>query len=69
MIKYKPMHEPIYGAEYLCYYNNEYIGSATYTEDPFIGDSFILWEVHKTQGLRQVAIMPDTWVLKSEQDH
>jgi hypothetical protein len=63
------MQEPIYGEEYLCYFNNEYIGSATFTDDPYIGDSFIMWEVHVTQGLREIALMPDSWILKTQQEH
>ena len=67
-IKYYAMHEPIYGEEYLCYFGNEYIGTATFTDDPYIGDSFIMWEVHETKGIREIALMPDHWILKTTQD-
>ena len=62
------MQQPIYGREYLCYFRDEYMGTATFTDDPYIGDSFIMWEVHKYRGIEEIVLMPDNWVLKKEQD-
>ncbi len=62
------MQTPIYGEEYLCYLSSEYIGTATFTDDPYIGDCFIFWEVHKNRGIREIALIPDSWILKTEQD-
>jgi hypothetical protein len=62
------MQEPIYGKYYLCYFRDEYMGTATFTDDPYIGDSFIMWEVHINRGIEEIALMPDSWVLKTEQD-
>lgn len=56
------MTAPIYSTDYLCYSNNEYIGIATFTDDPFIGDSFQLMVVHKNRGIQELTIMPDYWV-------
>jgi hypothetical protein len=60
------MQQPVYGEEYLCYFKNEYIGCATFTNDPFIGDSFIRWEVSKTGRIMEIALVPDAWILKTE---
>ncbi len=60
------MEKLIYDREYFCFFKNEYLGSATFTDDPFIGDSFIKLEVHKNRGLQEIAIMPDRWILKAE---
>ena len=62
------MQQLSYGEEYFCFYQDEYIGIATFTDDPYIGDSFMILVVHKRRGLEEIAIMPDYWVLKSEQD-
>jgi hypothetical protein len=62
------MQVPIYGEDYLCYCRDEYIGIATFTDDPYIGDSFIIWEVHKTRGIEEIALMPDNWILKAAPD-
>lgn len=62
------MKELIYGEEYLCYFKEEYIGTATFTNDPYIGDSFIMWVVHKSRGIEEIALMPDKWILKAEHD-
>jgi hypothetical protein len=62
------MQQPIYGEEYQCYCSNEYLGVATFTDDPYIGDSFIMWEVHKTHGIQEIALMPDTWILVTKND-
>jgi hypothetical protein len=53
----------IYGEEYLCYFKEEFIGRATFTDDPFIGDCFIKMEVNKNGRLEEIAIMPDRWAL------
>jgi hypothetical protein len=60
------MSELIYDEEYLCYSNNEYIGTATFTNDPYIGDSFIMLEVNKIGRIREIALVPDTWIAKKE---
>jgi len=60
------MSELIYNEEYLCYSKNEYIGTATFTNDPYIGDSFIMLEVSKTGRIREIALVPDTWISKKE---
>lgn len=54
---------PIYGEDYLCFSGDEFIGVATFTDDPYIGDSFVRLVVHKRRGLEEEIIMPDTWVL------
>lgn len=59
------MKELIYGAEYLCYFKNEYIGTATFMDDPYIGNSFIMWEVSKGGSIREIALTADSWVLKT----
>ena len=58
----------IYDAEYFCFYKDEYIGTATFTDDSCIGDSFIKLEVHEKRGLEEIIIMPDYWVMKEEGD-
>lgn len=63
------MEEPIYGHDYLCYYNDEYLGIATYLDDPHIGESFIKLEVHQRGGLREIAIMPDKWIIFSGEEY
>ena len=60
------MSELIYDEEYVCYFKNEYIGTATFTNDPYIGDSFILWEVNKSGRIREIALTPNTWISKKE---
>ena len=57
------MNKPIYGEDYLCFSGDEFIGIATFTDDPYIGDSFIRMVVHRKRGLEEEIIMPDTWVL------
>ena len=58
----------IYGQEYFCFYRDEYIGTATFSDDPGIGDSFKKLEVHAKRGLEEIIIIPDYWVMKVEQD-
>ncbi|MEO8861311.1 MAG: hypothetical protein ABI358_07800 [Ginsengibacter sp.] len=53
----------IYGEEYLCYFKGEYIGMATFIDDPHIGDSFMKIEVNKNGRIEEIAIMPDRWAL------
>lgn len=60
------MQQLIYGEEYFCYDGDEYIGTATFTDDRYIGDSFIVMVVHKTRGLEEIALMPDRWILKPQ---
>ncbi|MEO7961679.1 MAG: hypothetical protein ABIR19_09030 [Ginsengibacter sp.] len=62
------MDELMYGAEYFCYFRGEFIGTATFTDDPCIGDTFLKMEVHASRGLEEIAIMPDEWKLRIEQD-
>ena len=62
------MEQPVYDEEYLCYFKNKYIGTATFTYDPYLGDSFILWEVSKSGKIYKIALMPDRWILKAETD-
>lgn len=57
------MDELIYGKEYRCYCKDEYLGLATYTNDQYIGDSFMRMEVNKQGRLEEIAIMPDRWAL------
>lgn len=56
----------IYGKDYRCYLGDEYIGTATYTNDSYIGNSFILLMVHKSRGIQEIALMPDNWNLITE---
>ncbi|MEO6637228.1 MAG: hypothetical protein ABIN25_03060 [Ginsengibacter sp.] len=58
----------IYEEEYFCFHNDEYLGTATFVEDPSIGDSFIKMEVHQKRGLEEIIIIPDFWVMKVAQD-
>ena len=60
------MSELTYDEEYFCYAKNEYIGIATFTNDPYIGDSFIMFEVNKAGRIREIALVPDTWISKKE---
>lgn len=53
----------IYGEEYLCYFKGEYIGMATFTDDPYIGDCFMKMEINKKGRLEEIAITPDRWML------
>jgi hypothetical protein len=59
----------IYGEAYACYYKDEYLGIATYTDDPDIGDCFIKLEVYKSGRIREIAVMPDRWILFTEQEY
>lgn len=59
----------IYDEEYYCYFRGEFIGIATYTDDPFLGNAFIKMEVHEKRGLEEIIILPDEWILNVEQDH
>ncbi len=58
----------IYGKEYFCFHHNEYLGTATFIDDPLIGDSFVKIEVHKKRGLEEIIIMPDFWLMKVAKD-
>ena len=58
----------VYDEEYLCYDGDDYIGTATFTDDPFIGDSFLIMVVHKDRGIEEIALMPDNWFLKTDHD-
>jgi hypothetical protein len=57
---------PLHNQDYVCYSKNKYIGTATFTADPYLGDSFMLLEVNKAGSISEVAIMPDYWVACSE---
>ena len=57
------MHVPIYGEKYLCYVGAEFIGLATFTDDPYIGDSIIRLAVHKNRGLEEEFLVPDWFLL------
>ena len=59
------MQNLIYGEVYLCYVGSEYIGTATYIDDPYIGDSFTRLAIHKHRGLEEEILIPE-WVLISE---
>ncbi len=37
------MEQLIYGGEYFCFLEDEYPGTATFINDPHIGDSFRCW--------------------------
>ncbi len=60
------MEELIYNEEYSCFFKNEFIGVATFTNDPCIGDCFLKMEVHKKRGLEEIAITPDWWMPRIE---
>ncbi|WP_202552339.1 hypothetical protein [Ginsengibacter hankyongi] len=57
------MEELIYGNEYRCYWRDEYLGLATYTDDQSIGDCFLRLEVNKSGRLEEIFIVPDRWSL------
>ena len=48
-----------YGQKYLCFVGDECIGTATYIDDPYIGDSFTRLAVHKNRGLEEQILVPD----------
>ena len=52
-----------YGKEYRCYWKDEYLGIATYTNDQLIGDCFLRLEVNKKGRLEEIFIVPDRWIL------
>ncbi|CAN5702577.1 hypothetical protein BH11BAC3_BH11BAC3_36520 [soil metagenome] len=52
---------PVYNEDYCCYYNDEFIGIATYTNNQLIGDSFIRMVVNKTGVLEEEVLLPDFW--------
>ncbi|MDQ6761657.1 MAG: hypothetical protein M3015_03395 [Bacteroidota bacterium] len=58
----------IYGEEYFCFHVDEYLGTATFVDDPLIGESFAKMEVHEKRGLKEIIIMPDRWIMKVTQD-
>ncbi|MEO7767320.1 MAG: hypothetical protein ABIS01_07830 [Ferruginibacter sp.] len=58
--------KPIYGEDYLCYSGNDYLGIATFINDPYIGDSFVRIVVHKSRGMEELIIMPDSWTKCSQ---
>ena len=53
----------IYGEDYICYAGKDFIGVATFIDDPYIGDSFVRVVVHKKRGIEEEIIIPDTWML------
>lgn len=55
--------KPIYGGEYYCYHKDEFLGIATFTDDQYIGDSFIRMVIHKKRGLEEEVLIPDYWEL------
>lgn len=57
------MQTPSYGEKYLCYVGTEFIGVATFTDDPYIGDSFVRLTVHKKRGLEEEFLVPDWYLL------
>lgn len=54
-------HPLIYGKEYDCYRNGKFIGTATYTDDPNIGDSFLKQAVNSSGELVSEVLIPDEW--------
>ncbi len=62
------MDQLIYDEEYLCFFKDEFIGVATFTDDACIGGCFTKMHVHKKRGLEEIIIMPDSWVLKIEEN-
>lgn len=52
---------PVYNQDYFCFAKDQYIGIATFTADPYIGDSFMLLEVNRAGSISEVALMPDRW--------
>lgn len=61
------MDELIYDEEYFCFHDSDFIGIATFIDDPCVGDSFMKMEVHKRRGLEEIMIMPDYWVMNVPQ--
>lgn len=57
------MDELIYGKEYCCYWKDEYLGIATYTDDQLIGNCFLRLEVNKKGRLEEIFVVPDRWQL------
>ncbi len=61
------MENLVYGEKYLCFVGSEFIGAATFVNDPYIGDSFTRLAVHKRRGLEEEIIIPE-WVLELQSD-
>ena len=51
----------IYGKEYDLWKEGEYIGRATYTDDPNIGDCFLKTKINDTNEECFEVHMPDEW--------
>ncbi|MEO6733579.1 MAG: hypothetical protein ABIN01_20315 [Ferruginibacter sp.] len=56
-----------YGEKYLCFVGNECLGSATFVDDPYIGDSFTRMAVHRKRGLEEEILIPE-WVMPLASD-
>lgn len=55
----KPLLKPEFGESYHCFINNEYIGIATYIEDPNIGPSFQQMIVEEDGEIVNEVLKPD----------
>jgi len=57
----------VYGQDYLCYIGKECVGTGTFINDPYIGDSFSRLIVHPKRGIEEEIIVPE-WVLRLDTD-
>ena len=55
----KPLLNPEFGESYRCFINNEYIGIATYIDDPNIGPSFQQMIVEEDGQIINEVLRPD----------
>ena len=51
----------IYGKEYDLWRDGVFIGTATYTDDPNIGDCFLKDAINDTGELTNLVYIPDEW--------
>jgi hypothetical protein len=51
----------LYGKEYHLWREGEYLGIATYTDDPNIGDSFLRAVIDKDNEVVNEVYIPDEW--------
>lgn len=58
----------IYEQEYHCWREGTYLGIATYTEDPNVGDAFIKLVVSSDGELVKAVWIPDKWELVVNSD-
>jgi len=51
----------IYGVEYHCWLDGDYLGISRYTDDPNVGDSFLKTIINDTGEEEFEVYIPDEW--------